>query len=211
MSMRQETLDSHIQLDKVGEDGAPLIAKGQIYGDERHSEFVDGEKVYHRQYEVVYQDDKLLLLRDVDDGQHRSDPVTQFREGIGSRWTLLESGQDDELLASLPDLAPVLAALERRREHYLEKSGQIAAHRAEAIKEALDIVSGYSPAPVEWDTIDGIGDETAANLVDAGVVSEADVRSASDEDLLTVDGIGTGTVERIRAQFPPEEKSTSSG
>jgi len=104
--MKQETLDSHIQMGEVGDDGSPLIAKGQIYGDERHSEFVDGEKVYHRQYEVVYQDDELLLLRDVDDGQHRSDPVTQFREGIGSRWALLESGQDDELLASLPDLAP---------------------------------------------------------------------------------------------------------
>ncbi len=64
-------------------------------------------------------------------------------------------------------------------------------------------VSPAPPAPpVETDTAtlaETFGEDTAQILEDAGYVSVAEVRAASDEVLLGVDGIGPKTLEKIRA------------
>lgn len=46
--------------------------------------------------------------------------------------------------------------------------------------------------------VDGIGEETAADLRRRGIESQDDLRAASDEDLLAVPGIGAGTLKKIR-------------
>ncbi len=64
-------------------------------------------------------------------------------------------------------------------------------------------VSPPPPAPpVETDTAklaETFGEDVAQILEDAGYVSAAEVRAASDEVLLGVDGIGPKTLEKIRA------------
>lgn len=59
---------------------------------------------------------------------------------------------------------------------------------------------GYQPQSQEDEllSIDGIGEETAADLRRRGIESKADLKEASDEDLLEVPGIGQGTLKKIR-------------
>lgn len=49
--------------------------------------------------------------------------------------------------------------------------------------------------------VDGIGWELAENLRDAGIDTPDDLRAASDEDLLAIEGIGEATLKKIRADL----------
>jgi predicted flap endonuclease-1-like 5' DNA nuclease len=58
-----------------------------------------------------------------------------------------------------------------------------------------------SPGPnggESLEDINGIGPDLADNLRDAGFNSPDDLRDASDDDLLAVDGLGPGTLKKIR-------------
>lgn len=64
---------------------------------------------------------------------------------------------------------------------------------------ATDQVEIVTPAMKPVADIGGIGDEIAQALADKGFVTQADLRSASDEELLAVPGIGKAKLAVIRA------------
>lgn len=68
-------------------------------------------------------------------------------------------------------------------------------------KIMADILEGLSSGGAQEDellSVDGIGEETAAELRERGIESRGDLKAASDEDLLAVPGIGQGTLKKIR-------------
>lgn len=50
-------------------------------------------------------------------------------------------------------------------------------------------------------SVDGIGEETAADLRRRGIETKDDLRAASDEDLLKAPSIGPGRLKKIRASL----------
>lgn len=62
---------------------------------------------------------------------------------------------------------------------------------------------GYKPEVQEDEllSVEGIGEETAADLRRRGIETKDDLRDASDEDLLEVPGIGKGRLKEIRASL----------
>jgi hypothetical protein len=63
----------------------------------------------------------------------------------------------------------------------------------------LDLISDSGGPEVEWRQVDHIGAVTEENLYTAGYRTAADLRGASDEELLDVDGVGAAGLERLRA------------
>lgn len=63
----------------------------------------------------------------------------------------------------------------------------------------LDLLSASGGPEVEWRQIDHIGAVTEQNLYDAGLTTAADVRAASDDALLDVDGVGSAGLDNLRA------------
>ncbi len=49
--------------------------------------------------------------------------------------------------------------------------------------------------------IPGIGEKTAKNIFERGLQTLNEIKSASDEELLSISGVGKGTVQKIRAFF----------
>lgn len=47
--------------------------------------------------------------------------------------------------------------------------------------------------------VESVGAQTAAHLYDAGYVTLEDIREATAEDLITVDGIGVGKLSKLIA------------
>lgn len=55
-----------------------------------------------------------------------------------------------------------------------------------------------SPGERNLEDVDGIGDELAENLRDAGFNTPDDLREATDDELIAIDGIGQAKLKRIR-------------
>lgn len=76
--------------------------------------------------------------------------------------------------------------------------------RIEVVEEALTKletleISGDAPMTSVWE-IDGIAEDVADRLAEADYDSPDDLRNASDEDLLAIDGISPALLKKIRKQ-----------
>jgi predicted flap endonuclease-1-like 5' DNA nuclease len=160
---------------------------------------------------VIYVDSRTVLLRD-EAGNTTLLPRTSFESDYGTRYRdrpdadpSIDAGQYDTLRTHLA--------------RYERQTGRKAKHKADALTEALDLLGGgttsgadpgaEAPASgdaddegdetdVPFEEIPGIGPETAGKLRTQGYVTEADVRTASDEALLAVSGVGPENLRRIR-------------
>lgn len=72
--------------------------------------------------------------------------------------------------------------------------------RNELSEEALRRLEG-SPTSNSLEDVDGVGPELAENLKEAGYQTPEDLKTASDEDLLDVDGLGQAKLKQIRADL----------
>lgn len=164
---------------------------------------------------VVYVDSRVVLLRD--ESNHTTlQSRASFESNLGTRYRpsaasgdSIDGGQYDRLRDRLAE--------------YEAADGRKADHKTAALREALDLVgeragtdpgtetdidadgsdddAGESAAEdeaVAFEEIPGIGPETAGELRINGFVTEADVRSADDEEVLAVSGIGPSNLANIR-------------
>jgi DNA uptake protein ComE-like DNA-binding protein len=180
------------------------IQVGEIYGDERHSEINEGEEVYPRKYEVVFVDENRVFLRNLDGADdYRHERVDQFSEGRGNRWKLIDKGQVG-MVSSIPETAPLIQVLKNKVNDYQEDTSRKTAHKAAALQEAIDIIKELRPDDIDWTEIDGVGEETAENIVEAGYKTAIDIRIATDDELQSVPGVGEKVIELMKAHIEKE-------
>lgn len=152
---------------------------------------------------VIYADSQSVLMRD-EMASTTLMPRKAFERALGTRFhprpeadPNIDGGQYERLRNRLAE--------------YAGRDGRKARHKADAIREALDLLSG-SPEEeadteddreVTFEDIPGIGPETARNLRRHGFVTVVDVDSASDDELSSVAGVGPDALEKIRAAVEP--------
>lgn len=161
--------------------------------------------------QILYFDSRVVLLRD-ETNSTTLQSRESFESNLGSRYrpsTEESDAIDDGRYGRLRD----------RLAEYEATDGRKAAHKVAALREALDIVSGEAERSpnaavaaerpddadddsaaedVPFSEIPGIGPETAGKLRIHGFVTEADVRSASDDEILAVSGVGPSNLTNIR-------------
>lgn len=148
---------------------------------------------------VIYADDAVVLIRD--ESGHTT--LTQ-RE--------IFCTQLDTRYSPRPDAnhfieAGALDRLTERIEEYERQDGRKSSHKAEALSEAIDLLTGTDDGEddealdeeVSFEDVDGIGPETAERLRSTGFVTRRDVLAADDEDLLAVTGVGEATLANLRS------------
>ncbi|WP_135363531.1 helix-hairpin-helix domain-containing protein [Halosimplex halophilum] len=163
--------------------------------------------------QVIYTDAQVVLLRDESGGTTlvRRDA---FDAELGTRYRPRPGAEAPSDAGQYDRLRERLAAYER-------EEGRKARHKADALREALDLLaeperdrddsdpdgsgdsSGDAPGPdtdpeVPFEAVPGIGPKTAGKLRTAGYVTESDVRGAADDALLAVAGLGRETLENLR-------------
>lgn len=163
---------------------------------------------------IIYVDDQVVVTRD-ETGYTTLTPRTAFDTSLGSRYRLRQDDPpnvDEGQYGRLRDLLAQYEATEGRK----------AAHKAEALHEALDVLSdptadvgavdddavtaddaedaenGDEDPEVPFEEVPRIGPETAGKLRTQGFLTERDVHTASDEELLAVSGVGPSHVENLR-------------
>lgn len=155
---------------------------------------------------IVYADDRVVLARD-ETGSTTLTPREAFDSELATRYR------------ARPDADPDVDAgqygrLRERLAEYDERDGRKAEHKADALREALDLLADRGEGDdssaeadddaevddpeARFEDVPGVGPETAANIRTQGFLTESDVRAASDEGLLAVSGVGPDTVENIR-------------
>lgn len=167
------------------EDTRTEIEIGLVFEDVRTEEL----------RKIVYADSRVVVSRDPD-GNSTLTPLSAFDSLFGSRYRPRPG-------AELDVDGGQLGRLRERRAEYEAAEGRKAAHKADALREAIDLLTGDDTVDealeeFDFESVDGIGPETAAQLRASGFVTRTDVRSADDEDLLAVPGIGPANVEAIR-------------
>lgn len=159
--------------------------------------------------QIIYADSRTVLIRD-ETGSTTLIPRGTFETELDTRYRAqpeatpdIDGGQYDRLRDRLAD--------------YDGQDGRKAEHKADALREALDLLAGTTDAvpdsdggdaadetaengdrEVPFEEIPGIGPETARNLRSQGFVTVADVDAASDDVLHSVSGVGPDTLEKIR-------------
>lgn len=188
------------------------IVEGQVYGDSRHKEENgDGNVTYTEQLRLVYLDDERVVLRSnktLDRGdqagrhhyrcEHRDVFEKNAAEG---RYQLIEESANAPRMPTdgVASALTVLKRLQDEEKHQVQcGAGRKAKHRHEAFSEAVEAVANLDPTPIDWATVDGVGDKAAENLNEAGYETDVDVQSATDEELLDVGLIGQKNLENIK-------------
>lgn len=161
------------------------IELGQVYEDKR-----TGSHVL-----LVYYDSNIHIVRDKQ-GSHRLGKRREFDKNVGSgRYSLC------------PEVEPfgetgLLQRVLERAAEYDEMDGYKADHKAEALREAINILTDDSPdvndEPVPFEELDNIGDKAANNLREAGYRTVGDCRRASDSDITDIAWVGDKGVQSIR-------------
>jgi DNA-directed RNA polymerase alpha subunit len=161
------------------------ICMGQVYTDSR----TDEELV------VLFQGD-VVLVRD-EDGGHRLIPLKQFRQAVGGNRYKLDRNEDGTYAKD-----GKLRKLRKMLERLQSEDGRKAAHKAEALDEAIETLSEEDNLDdmqsIDFEDVSGIGASTANCLRTNGYSTKGDVRGASDDELLDVRGIGKGNLDNLR-------------
>ncbi|QLH83446.1 helix-hairpin-helix domain-containing protein [Halosimplex pelagicum] len=168
--------------------------------------------------QVIYTDARVVLLRDESGGTTlvRRD---SFDAELGTRYRPRPGAEAPSDAGQYDRLREHLAAYER-------DEGRKAKHKADALREALDLLaepnsgdaggtSGdsdggdaddgdaggsatHADPEVPFEEVPGIGPKTAGKLRTAGYVTESDVRGAADDALLAVAGLGPESLSNLR-------------
>lgn len=159
--------------------------------------------------QVIYADSRTVLIRD-ETGATTLLPRRTFETELGTRYqrqpgatASIDGGQYDRLRDRLAE--------------YDARDGRKAQHKADALREALDILAGTTAAgpaaetddaadgptadrdrEIPFEEVPGIGPKTASTLRSQGFVTVADVDAASDDVLRSVPGVGPGTLANVR-------------
>lgn len=176
------------------------ITVGQVYGDARH-ENDDGSFDYL--YRVVYIDEEYVLMRSNEERQrrdgylYRGEDRDAFEEQVGAgRMKLTE---DSDAPPNKPDdMTPVLAVVNRLKDHYTFEGGRKNQHKAEAMQELLEELDGLEAEVMDWTEAEGVGQQAAENLFEAGYTTDISVQHASDEALLDIGLIGQKNLQNLR-------------
>lgn len=169
------------------------ITAGQVYEDDRDDVT----------YRLVYADEHYALLRSdtsrrrTDTPMYRGEYRDTFEEYVGGgRFELVEEAEDPP---RMPDgLTPVLACVNRLKDHYLLEGGRKNQHKAEALAELLEELEGLDAREMDWERAEGVGPQTAANLEEAGYTTDVALRQADDAALLDVGGVGQKNLQNLR-------------
>ena len=156
---------------------------GQVYVDDRTGDLT----------KVIYLDEDVSLMRD-EDGHHRIDSRSNFDTNVGSgRFKL---APDEEF-----GYAGRMEALLDAQKRYSSKDGRTSDHKAEALSEAVSLLTEETSQfeEVEFETVGGIGDSTAGRLRSNGYTTVEDIERASDDELLSVGGVGEANLSNMRA------------
>lgn len=160
------------------------VTVGQVYTDSRSDEEL-----------VILYENGVVLCRD-EEGGHRLIPAKQFKQAVGGNRYNLDRNEDGAFAADekVRRLNTMLDELEA-------KDGRKAAHKAEALDEAIETLEEDDlddMETVDFEDIAGIGDGTADALRTNGYTTKGDIRGASDDELLDVRGIGDGNLSNLR-------------
>ncbi|KYH24925.1 hypothetical protein HAPAU_30170 [Halalkalicoccus paucihalophilus] len=160
--------------------------------------------------QVIYADARIVLVRDETDATTLI-PRKTFETELGTRYRVR------------PNAAPSIYGgqyerLRARLAEYDEQDGRKARHKADALREALDLLADTDTdmkaeetesdedqhtedddQEVAFEEIPGIGPKTASRLRGLGIVTVADVNGATDDVLRSIPGIGPDALEKIRA------------
>lgn len=149
--------------------------------------------------EVIYADSQTVLTRDETDATTLT-PRRAFEAALGTRYRArpnadprIDGGQYERLQDRLAE--------------YDGRDGRKAQHKADALREALDLLAGTTAdgtgseddREVAYEEIPGIGPKTASTLRRQGFVTVADVDAASDDVLRSTPGVGPDALAKIRA------------
>lgn len=167
----------------VDEDHNFII--GQVYRDARTDDPLA----------LVYLDTKSYILRD-EQGSLRFGPRSELVKNVRSgRFAF---SPEHEGFNGVGGLSRLLA----RAEDYRNKGGRKSIHYAEALTEAVSILTDdleiAEPEPIPFEELDGIGDKAAKNLRQAGFKTDTDIRRADDSELTAVSWVGDKGVTSIR-------------
>lgn len=199
------------------------IQVGQVYGPVRSKEETDeGEVVYGEHLRLVYEDDERVILRsdrrfNNQKGHHYlSEDRDTFIKNAGSGFYKL---LDDVKNAPPQSSDGIVSALKLARKHQNRYAHQVTCgagrkhkHKLEALDELVEEmedlsenVADHEPEELEWTEVSGIGNGTAGNMHDAGYTTVADVLAASDDDLLSLGGMGEGNLGNLREYVESED------
>ncbi|WP_122089162.1 helix-hairpin-helix domain-containing protein [Halalkalicoccus subterraneus] len=153
--------------------------------------------------QVIYADSRIVLVRDEADATTLI-PRRTFETELGTRYHVrpnaapsIDGGQYERLRARLAE--------------YDEQDGRKAHHKADALREALDLLADTGTdtkaeetksdddQEVAFEEIPGIGPKTASRLRGLGIVTVTDVDGATDDVLRSIPGVGPDALEKIRA------------
>ncbi|WP_436924676.1 helix-hairpin-helix domain-containing protein [Halosimplex amylolyticum] len=156
--------------------------------------------------QVIYTDEQVVLLRD-EAGNTTLVRRDTFDSELGTRYRPRPG-------AEMPSDAGQYDRLRERLAAYEREDGRKARHKADALRDALDILSSAESddgdeadddesdadreTEVPFEEVAGIGPTTAGKLRTAGYVTERDVRAASDDELLAVAGVGAENLANLR-------------
>lgn len=161
------------------------IEPGQLYADDR-----TGDELC-----IVYEAEDAVLLRDTQSEGHRLESRRAFEEHVGSDRYELVGSNDAEAASSAVQLLSDL------HDQYDSQDGRTAAHKSEALSEAIELVEhGGRPDDndvVDFESIDGIGEAAAKALRANGFTTKGDVRAASKDEITEVPYMGQKNTERL--------------
>lgn len=174
-----------------------------VFADQRYSDNQAGR------YTVIFVDSQSVLLESPA-GSRNLTSRQQFEEAWGNRWqqvtqtsphssgdSAAEDQPDDDAAESVAPAVAVRSALTVKREsHASDAVGS--SHIEVALEEIEQTLEPGCLAPVEFTTVDGIGEATAANLRSRDIKTKLDVQLAGDDYLTDVRGIGAKTLRNLR-------------
>lgn len=169
------------------------IHVGQVYEDAREG----------RKLGLIFLNNGCVVLRDYGEAAndnwlgHRIERRDTFEKQVGSDFYELQFEESGSIETHGP-----YSEMQRLLESYENQSGRKAEHKAEAIAECLDLLFHETTPdmlePIEFEAIEGIGPDTAESLQRSGISVVSDVEKFSDDDILSVDGMGEKNLERLK-------------
>lgn len=161
------------------------IEPGQIYEDQRTGDTLT----------LVFLSDDAALLQDNQTAMHRLETRRGFKVNVGSDRYQLQSATDSAVASSN------ISMLRDLLDQYDSESGRTAAHKVEAIEEAIALIE-HNGQPDDHETIDlesisGIGSAAADSLRANGFSTKGDIRQADESDISDVPNMGSKNTERL--------------
>jgi hypothetical protein len=187
--------------------------EGQVYADARHqaSSSANGNNASTQAYIIRFVDENRVLMESqTDSGDYRYERREQFDNAVGSRWRRLKTeesdgdeapptGQDTSPEASL-DLDELIKAYTQRRAvlsaGYTDSVDHPNSRRAE-LQLIIKLLDSHPAPKITLTDVDGIGEETAAALTDAGLDTVAAVITVPISRLTDINGVGRVTAENL--------------